>query len=74
VSERLNLPPLMVFLNLQERIKIIFDDSAHTLHDMFVHGLKTIYYAKRQIAETLPKMIGMATNRTDVRCTDGRAL
>jgi len=53
---------------------ILFDDIAHTLDDMFVHGLETIYYAKRQIAETLPKMIGMATNRTDVRCTDGRAL
>lgn len=53
---------------------ILIDGSAHTLDDLFGHGLKTIYYAKRQIAETLPKMIGMATNRTDVRCMDGGAL
>lgn len=53
---------------------IFLDDSGHTLDDLFVHGLKTIYYAKRQISERLPKMIGMATNCTDVRCTDGRAL
>jgi len=41
----------------------IFGSSTHTLDDLFVHGLKTIYYAERQIAETLPKMIAMATNR-----------
>jgi len=40
----------------------IFGSSTHTLDDLFVHGLKTIYYAERQIAETLPKMIDMATN------------
>jgi len=40
-----------------------FGRSTHTLDDLFVHGLKTIYYAERQIAETLPKMIGMATDR-----------
>lgn len=41
----------------------LFGSSTHTLDDLFVHGLKTIYYAERQIAETLPKMIAMATNR-----------
>ena len=40
----------------------LFGSSTHTLDDLFVHGLKTIYYAERQIAETLPKMIDMATN------------
>ena len=40
----------------------IFGASTHTLDDLFVHGLKTIYYAERQIAETLPTMIDMATN------------
>ena len=40
----------------------LFGTTIATLDDLFVHGLKTIYYAERQIAETLPKMIGMATN------------
>jgi len=40
----------------------LFGADTHTLDDLFVHGLKTIYYAERQIAETLPKMIDMATN------------
>ena len=40
----------------------LFGADTHTLNDLFVHGLKTIYYAERQIAETLPKMIDMATN------------
>jgi len=40
-----------------------FGSSTHTLDDLFVHGLKTVYYAERQIAETLPKMAAMATNR-----------
>ena len=40
-----------------------FGRSPHTLDDLFVHGLKTIYYAERQVAETLPNMIVMATSR-----------
>lgn len=40
----------------------LFGTSIKSLDDLFVHGLKTIYYAERQIAETLPKMIDMATN------------
>lgn len=40
----------------------LFGTTMSTLDDLFVHGLKTIYYAERQIAETLPKMIDMATN------------
>ena len=40
----------------------IFGSTTHTLDDLFVHGLKIIYYAERQITETLPKMIDMATN------------
>jgi len=40
----------------------IFGSTTHTLDDLFVHGLKIIYYAERQITETLPKMIEMATN------------
>ena len=42
----------------------LFGASTHTLDDLFVHGLKTIYYAERQIAETLPEMIDMATDPT----------
>lgn len=40
----------------------LFGTTIATLDDLFVHGLKTIYYAERQIAETLPKMISMATD------------
>lgn len=40
----------------------LFTKDVKTLDDLFVHGLKTIYYAERQITETLPQMIEMATN------------
>ena len=40
----------------------LFGTDISTLDDLFVHGLRTIYYAERQIVETLPKMIEMATN------------
>ena len=40
----------------------LFGADTHTLDDLFVHGLKTIYYAERQILETLPQMIEMATD------------
>ena len=40
----------------------LFGTTIETLDDLFVHGLKTISYAERQIAETLPKMADMATN------------
>ena len=40
----------------------LFTKDIETLDDLFVHGLQTIYYAERQIAETLPTMIDMATN------------
>jgi ferritin-like metal-binding protein YciE len=40
----------------------LFGADIHTLDDLFVHGLKTIYYAERQILETLPQMIEMATD------------
>ena len=40
----------------------LFTTHIKTLDDLFVHGLKTIYYAERQIAEMSPTMIGMATN------------
>lgn len=40
----------------------LFTKDIKTLDDLFVHGLRTIYYAERQITETLPEMIEMATN------------
>lgn len=40
----------------------LFGTTIATLDDLFVHGLKTINYAERQITEALPKMISMATN------------
>ncbi|TIU02295.1 MAG: ferritin-like domain-containing protein, partial [Mesorhizobium sp.] len=33
-----------------------------TLDDLFVHTLRDIYYAEKQIEKALPKMIDKATN------------
>lgn len=38
----------------------LFSKDIKTVDDLFVHGLQTIYYAERQIEETLPKMIDKA--------------
>ncbi|SEQ75414.1 Ferritin-like metal-binding protein YciE [Faunimonas pinastri] len=40
----------------------LFTKDIKTLNDLFVHGLQTVYYAERQITETLPKMIELATS------------
>jgi ferritin-like metal-binding protein YciE len=40
----------------------LFGSKIETLNDLFVHGLRTIYYAERQITRALPKMIDLATN------------
>lgn len=41
---------------------IFFSSEINSLDELLVQGLKSIYYAERQIAEALPKMIDMATN------------
>lgn len=40
----------------------LFGSEIKSLNDLFVHGLRTIYYAENQITEALPKMIELATN------------
>jgi ferritin-like metal-binding protein YciE len=40
-----------------------FSKDIQTMDDLFVHGLKDIYYAENQIAKALPKLIEKATNR-----------
>ena len=40
----------------------LFSTPIKTLDDLFVHTLQDIYYAENQIAKSLPKMIGKATN------------
>jgi ferritin-like metal-binding protein YciE len=40
----------------------IFTKDIKTFDDLFVHGLKDIYYAEQQIAKALPKMIGKTTD------------
>jgi ferritin-like metal-binding protein YciE len=40
----------------------IFTKDIKTLDDLFVHTLKDIYYAEKQILKALPKMIQLATN------------
>ena len=41
----------------------IFTQDIKTMDDLFLHGLKDIYYAEHQITKALPKMIDKATNR-----------
>ena len=39
-----------------------FSKDIKTLDDLFVHTLQDIYYAEKQIAKALPKMIDKATD------------
>jgi ferritin-like metal-binding protein YciE len=41
----------------------IFTKDIKTMEDLFLHGLRDIYYAESQIIKALPQMIGQATNR-----------
>jgi ferritin-like metal-binding protein YciE len=41
----------------------LFTKDIQTMDDLFVHGLKDIYYAENQIVKSLPKLIDKATNR-----------
>lgn len=41
----------------------LFSKDIKTLDDLFVHTLRDIYYAEKQLLKALPEMIGMATNR-----------
>jgi ferritin-like metal-binding protein YciE len=41
----------------------IFSKDIETFEQLFLHGLKDIYYAEQRIAETLPKLVEKATNR-----------
>jgi ferritin-like metal-binding protein YciE len=41
----------------------LFTKDIKTMDDLFLHGLKDMYYAEQQIIRALPKMIEKATNR-----------
>jgi ferritin-like metal-binding protein YciE len=41
----------------------LFTKDVATMDDLFLHGLKDIYYAENQIVKALPSMIEKATNR-----------
>ena len=41
----------------------LFTKDIQSMDDLFVHGLKDIYYAEHQIVGSLPKLIEKATNR-----------
>jgi ferritin-like metal-binding protein YciE len=41
----------------------IFTKDIKTMEDLFLHGLRDIYYAENQIIKSLPQMIDQATNR-----------
>lgn len=40
----------------------LFSADIHTMHDLFLHTLRDIYYAEKQIVKSLPEMIEKATN------------
>jgi ferritin-like metal-binding protein YciE len=40
----------------------IFSKDIHTMHDLFVHTLRDIYYAEKQIVKALPSMVDKATD------------
>jgi ferritin-like metal-binding protein YciE len=41
----------------------LFSKDIQTMDDLFLHGLKDIYYAENQIVKALPRMVDKATNR-----------
>jgi ferritin-like metal-binding protein YciE len=41
----------------------LFTKDIETMDDLFLHGLKDIYYAENKIVQSLPKLIEKATNR-----------
>jgi ferritin-like metal-binding protein YciE len=41
----------------------LFTKDIQTMDDLFLHGLKDIYYAENQIIKSLPTLIDKATNR-----------
>jgi ferritin-like metal-binding protein YciE len=41
----------------------LFTKDIQTMDDLFLHGLKDIYYAENQIIKSLPKLIEKGTNR-----------
>ena len=41
----------------------LFSRDIRSMDDLFVHGLRDIYYAENQIVKSLPKFIDKATNR-----------
>ena len=41
----------------------LFTKDISSMEDLFLHGLKDIYYAENQIVKSLPDMIEKATNR-----------
>lgn len=40
----------------------LFTKDIRSMDDLFVHGLRDIYYAEQQIAKALPKMAGKASD------------
>jgi ferritin-like metal-binding protein YciE len=45
------------------RVMGLFTKDIQTMDDLFLHGLKDIYYAENQIIKSLPTLIDKATNR-----------
>jgi ferritin-like metal-binding protein YciE len=41
----------------------LFSKDIKSMDDLFLHGLKDIYYAEKRIVESLPSLIEKATNR-----------
>jgi ferritin-like metal-binding protein YciE len=50
-------------IRMKGRAMGLFTKDIETMDDLFLHGLKDIYYAENKIVQSLPKLIEKATNR-----------
>jgi ferritin-like metal-binding protein YciE len=55
-------PPKPNFCAMKGKAMGFFSKDIKTLDDLFVHTLRDIYYAEKQIEKALPKMIDKATD------------
>jgi ferritin-like metal-binding protein YciE len=56
------LHPANLFFSYQEAMMGLFSKDIATFDDLFLHHLQDIYYAEKQITESLPTMIEKATD------------
>ena len=58
-------PPASRHIKSKERVTAmgLFSSDIKNMDDLFVHTLRDIYYAEKQIVKSLPEMIEKASNQ-----------